>query len=185
MMFGLFARLRGWTSPGARVNDQSHSIPVRAGQQNPLISGGGSNIAVFVTDQEAGEPNAIQDADTRAAHPRTFSLNTSGKLLVATSLAPTAVREGGKVVVPARPSVSPCGRGRQARLRKYDLDVGTQWWSGMVVLAGAGLSVRNVAAGHRGDEARGVALTPSTSVPRKRGRKDWSETVGLCRSGNA
>jgi hypothetical protein len=58
---------------------------------------------------------------------------------VAGSLAPTAVREGGKVVaVPAGLSVFRVGAdGKLDFARKYDLDVGTytQWWSGMVALA--------------------------------------------------
>src|SRR5215471_13263038 len=104
-----------------------------------VFSGGESNIAVFAIDGKSGEPNAIQHADIQAAHPRTFSLDASGKLLVAGSLAPTAVREGGKVVaIPAGLSVFRVGPdGKLDFVRKYDLDVGayTQWWSGMVALA--------------------------------------------------
>ncbi|HMA71837.1 MAG TPA: beta-propeller fold lactonase family protein [Xanthobacteraceae bacterium] len=104
-----------------------------------VFSGGESNIAVFAIADKTGEPNAIQHADIHAAHPRTFSLDASAKLLVAASLAPTAVRGGDKVVaIPAGLSVfrvSPDGK--LDFVRKYDLDVGgyTQWWSGMVVLA--------------------------------------------------
>jgi len=104
-----------------------------------VFSGGESNIAVFAVDQKSGEPNAIQHADIHAAHPRTFSLDSGGKVLVAGSLAPTAVRENGKVVVvPAGLSVFRAGPdGKLDYVRKYDLDVGayTQWWSGMVALA--------------------------------------------------
>jgi 6-phosphogluconolactonase (cycloisomerase 2 family) len=104
-----------------------------------VFSGGESNIAVFAIDSKSGEPNAIQHADIQAAHPRTFSLDASGKLLVAGSLAPTAVREGGKVVeIPAGLSVFRVGPdGKLDFVRKYALDVGayTQWWSGMVALA--------------------------------------------------
>jgi len=104
-----------------------------------VFSGGESNIAVFAIDKKTGEPSAVQHADIHAAHPRTFSLDSSAKLLVAGSLAPTAVREGGKVVaIPAGLSVFRVGAdGHLAFVRKYDLDVGTytQWWSGMVALA--------------------------------------------------
>ena len=104
-----------------------------------VFSGGESNIAVFAIDSKSGEPNAIQHADIHAAHPRTFSLDAGGKLLVAASLAPTAVREGGQVVaIPAGLSVFRVGPdGKLDFVRKYDLDVGTytQWWSGMVALA--------------------------------------------------
>ncbi len=58
--------------------------------------------------------------------------------MVAGALAPTAVREGDKVVdLPAGLSVFRVGPdGRLDFVRKYNLDVGsyTQWWSGMVAL---------------------------------------------------
>jgi 6-phosphogluconolactonase len=104
-----------------------------------VFSGGESNIAVYAINQQTGEPTAIQHADIRAAHPRTFGLDTGARLLVAGSLAPTAVREGGKVVdVPAGLSTFRMGEdGKLAFVRKYDVDVGrfTQWWTGMIPLA--------------------------------------------------
>jgi 6-phosphogluconolactonase (cycloisomerase 2 family) len=104
-----------------------------------VFSGGESNIAVYAIDQKTGEPVAIQHADIRAAHPRTFALDASAAILVAASLAPTAVREGGKVAdIPAGLSVFRVGAGGKLDfVRKYDLDLGgyLQWWSGMVALA--------------------------------------------------
>jgi 6-phosphogluconolactonase len=104
-----------------------------------VFSGGESNIAVFAVNQASGEPTAIQHADIHGAHPRTFSLDSAGRMLVAASLAPTAKREDGKVVIiPAGLSVFKVGvDGKLAFVRKYDLDVGkfSQWWSGMVPLA--------------------------------------------------
>jgi 6-phosphogluconolactonase len=104
-----------------------------------VFSGGESNIAVFAIDQQTGEPTAVQHAEIRAAHPRTFGLDTGARMLVAGSLAPTAIREGGKVVnVPAGLSVFRMGEdGKLTFARKYDIDVGpfTQWWTGMVPLA--------------------------------------------------
>src|SRR6516165_9726023 len=104
-----------------------------------VFSEGESNIAVFAIDQQTGEPTAIQHADIRAAHPRTFSLDSDGRMLVAGSLAPTAVRRDGKVVViPAGMTVFKVGPdGKLDFVRKYDLDVGKlmQWWSGMIPLA--------------------------------------------------
>src|SRR5438445_7970009 len=91
-----------------------------------VFSGGESNIAVFAIDQQTGEPTAIQYADIRAAHPRTFGLDTGGRILVAGSLAPTAVREGGKVVdLPAGLSVFRIGEdGKLTFVRKHAIDVG-------------------------------------------------------------
>jgi 6-phosphogluconolactonase len=104
-----------------------------------VFSGGESNIAVFAIDQKTGEPSAIQHANIHAAHPRTFALDASAKLLVAGSLAPTALRDGGQVVdLPAGLSVFRVGAdGKLDFVRKYDLDLGgyLQWWSGMVALA--------------------------------------------------
>jgi 6-phosphogluconolactonase (cycloisomerase 2 family) len=104
-----------------------------------VFSGGESNIAVFAINQQTGEPTAIQHADIRAAHPRTFGLDTGARLLVAGSLAPSAKREGDKVVdVPAGLSVFRMGGDSKLDfVRKYDIDVGphTQWWTGMIALA--------------------------------------------------
>jgi 6-phosphogluconolactonase len=44
-----------------------------------VFSAGESNIAVFAIDQQTGEPTAIQYADIRAAHPRTFGLDTGAR----------------------------------------------------------------------------------------------------------
>jgi 6-phosphogluconolactonase (cycloisomerase 2 family) len=104
-----------------------------------VFSGGESNIAAFAINQATGEPTAIQHADIRAAHPRTFSLDSAGRMLVVGSLAPTAIRQDGKVVtIPAGMTVFKVGAdGKLDFVRKYDLDVGklTQWWSGMIPLA--------------------------------------------------
>jgi 6-phosphogluconolactonase (cycloisomerase 2 family) len=104
-----------------------------------VFSAGESNIAVFAIDPQTGEPTAIQHADIRAAHPRTFGLDTGARLLIAGSLSPSARREDGKVVEqPAGLTVFRMGTdGKLAFARKYDIDVGplTQWWTGMIPLA--------------------------------------------------
>src|SRR5258706_8023776 len=104
-----------------------------------VFSGGESNIGVFAIDQQTGEPTAIRHADIRAAHPRTFGIDTGARLLVAGSLAPSARRENGKVVdLPAGLSVFRVREdGKLDFARKYDIDVGpdTQWWTGIVPLA--------------------------------------------------
>jgi 6-phosphogluconolactonase len=104
-----------------------------------VFSAGESNIAVFAIDQQTGEPTAIQHADIRAAHPRTFGLDTGARVLIAGSLSPSARREDGKVVdLPSGLTVFRMGPdGKLAFARKYDIDVGaaTQWWTGMIPLA--------------------------------------------------
>ena len=104
-----------------------------------VFSGGESNIAVFAIDQQTGEPTPVQHADIRAAHPRTFGLDTGARVLIAGSLSPSARREDGKVVdLPAGLTVFRIGAdGKLGFARKYDIDVGphTQWWTGMIPLA--------------------------------------------------
>jgi 6-phosphogluconolactonase (cycloisomerase 2 family) len=104
-----------------------------------VFSAGESNIAAFAINQQTGAPTAIQHADIRAAHPRTFGLDTGARVLIAGSLAPSARREDGKVVeLPAGLTVFRMGEdGKLAFARKYDIDVGpfTQWWTGMIPLA--------------------------------------------------
>jgi 6-phosphogluconolactonase (cycloisomerase 2 family) len=103
-----------------------------------VFSAGESNIAVFAINQQTGEPTPIAHADIRAAHPRTFGLDTGARLLVAGSLSPSARREDGKVVdLPAGLTVFRMGEdGKLTFERKYDIDVGphTQWWTGMIPL---------------------------------------------------
>jgi 6-phosphogluconolactonase len=97
-----------------------------------------SSIAVFAIDPKTGEPKLIETADSHGAHPRTFSFDPSGRLLVAGSLVPIAVRDGGGPrVLPAGLSVFRIGGdGKLSFARKYDIDTGklTQWWSGMVAV---------------------------------------------------
>ena len=104
-----------------------------------VFSAGESNIAVFAINQQTGEPTAIQHADIRAAHPRTFGLDTAARLLVAGSLSPSTRREESKVVeLPAGLTVFRMGQdGKLTFARKYDIDVKpfTQWWTGMIPLA--------------------------------------------------
>lgn len=104
-----------------------------------VFSAGESNVAAFAIDPHTGEPTAFQHADIHAAHPRTFGLDSSGKMMAVGALAPTAIRRDGKVVViPAGITVFKVSAdGKLDFVRKYDLDVGklTQWWSGMIPLA--------------------------------------------------
>ena len=45
-----------------------------------VFSAGESNIAAFAINQRTGEPIIIQHADIEAAHPRTFGLDSSGRM---------------------------------------------------------------------------------------------------------
>ena len=104
-----------------------------------VSNGGENNIAVFAIDQATGKPTLIQHSEARAIHLRTFSIDSSGRLLVAASIVPMAVRDGNTVTtLAAGLSVYRLGSdGTLDFVRKYDVDTGKfmQFWSGMVTLA--------------------------------------------------
>jgi 6-phosphogluconolactonase (cycloisomerase 2 family) len=104
-----------------------------------VFRGGENNIAVFAIDPATGEPKLIQNAETESFHVRTFSIDPSGSILVAASIAGMNVRDGNDVRhVPAALTVFRIGAdGRLTFVRKYDVDVGSkfQWWTGLVGLA--------------------------------------------------
>src|SRR5205085_11083091 len=97
----------------------------------PVFDKTNSNIACFAINQGTGEPNLIQSADIHAAHPRTFSLDPTNRMLVVGSLLPVAVRDAGKVtLLPSGLTVFRIGAdGKLEFVRKYDHEVTrtTQW----------------------------------------------------------
>jgi 6-phosphogluconolactonase len=110
-------------------------------QGTPVSIGGENTIAVFSINQETGEPTLIQTADTRGFHPRTFAIDSSGRVLVAGNLTPLAVRdEHGVHTVPAGLSVFTIGSdGTLSFARKYDVEANpaagrSLFWMGMASL---------------------------------------------------
>jgi hypothetical protein len=93
---------------------------------------------VFAIDPESGEPSLIQTIDGRGIHLRTFGIDPGGRLLVAASIRPLAVRDGDaiKTLTAGIILYRIGGDGRLAFARKYDVDTGNgqQFWSGMVTL---------------------------------------------------
>jgi len=104
-----------------------------------VFGGGENNVAVFAIDQATGEPTLIQNIDARTNHLRTFAIDPTGRLLVAASIQPIAVREGNGIgTLAAGRIVYRIGDdGKLVFVRKYDVDTGKvlQFWSGMVALA--------------------------------------------------
>jgi 6-phosphogluconolactonase (cycloisomerase 2 family) len=98
------------------------------GRENTV--GGEDGIAVFSVNEETGEPNLIQNIDGRGVQLRTFSIDPSGRMLVAASIMPAAAVTAGMMVFQIGDG------GKLALERKYDVDVGShqQFWSGMVPL---------------------------------------------------
>ena len=104
-----------------------------------VSDGGENNVAVFEIDQATGEPTLIQHSGAHVIHLRTFSIDPSGRLLVAASILPMAVRDGNTLtMLAASQSVYRIGSdGTLDFVRKCDVDTGKfmQFWSGMVTLA--------------------------------------------------
>ena len=63
----------------------------------PVFSGGEDSIGVFRIDPVTGEPTLVQSADTHGFHPRTFSIDPSGRLLVVGNQDGLAVRDGNNI----------------------------------------------------------------------------------------
>ncbi|MBV6430207.1 MAG: 6-phosphogluconolactonase [Bryobacteraceae bacterium] len=98
-----------------------------------------NSIAVYSIRPETGEPTLIQNADTHGVHPRTFTLDPSGRLLVVANLEQALVREKNAVrTLPANLAVFRIGEdGKLTFVRKYDQDTSrgrSLFWTGMVEL---------------------------------------------------
>jgi 6-phosphogluconolactonase (cycloisomerase 2 family) len=108
---------------------------VRDGETD-VFEGGENNIAVFRIDGQTGEPALVEHVDTHGIHPRTFSLDPSGRLLVVGNLMTRRVRDGNAITtVPVALALFRVrADGRLEFARKYDLDSGnkTPFWTGMV-----------------------------------------------------
>jgi hypothetical protein len=106
-----------------------------------VFRSGENNIAVFSINPGTGEPTLLQNADPQSFHIRTFSVDPSGRILVAASIVDMSVRDGDNVrYVPAALTVFRIGGdGKLTFARKYDVELGGkfQWWPGFVGLSGA------------------------------------------------
>jgi 6-phosphogluconolactonase len=103
-----------------------------------VFGGGENNVAVFAIDQATGEPTLIQNIEAETNHLRTFAVDPSGRMLVAASIQPIAVRNGETIgtLSAARVVYRIGSDGKLAFVRKYDVDTGKflQFWSGMVTV---------------------------------------------------
>ena len=84
-----------------------------------------------------GEPVAIQHVDTKGLHPRTFSIDPSGRILIAAAKSPVIDKTApGEPQIPASLDVFRIDDavGTLSFVRKYDVDVGnaSMFWSGLV-----------------------------------------------------
>ncbi len=103
-----------------------------------VFPGGENNIAVFAINTASGEPTLIQNADAHGIHPRTFSLDPSGSMMVVANLQTMLVRDGDDVkTVPANLATYHVGSdGKLTFAHSYEVDTGDamQFWSGMVAM---------------------------------------------------
>lgn len=118
----------GWPTGAMATGDTLQGMPV--------FQSTDSSVAVFSIDQRTGEPTLIQQVDAQGAHPRTFSIDSSGRVLIAACLGPMALKERGENrVLPAGLSVFRIGEdGKLSFERRYDVKTEgkTQLWSGML-----------------------------------------------------
>lgn len=100
-----------------------------------LGDGGEDNIAVFSIDAATGEPRLIQNQDGGSIHMRTFSIDPSGRCLVAASVKSFRVPKNGvSVEIPAALTVFHIqSDGMLYPAQRYVVDTGPdeQFWSGM------------------------------------------------------
>jgi 6-phosphogluconolactonase (cycloisomerase 2 family) len=97
--------------------------------------GGENNVATFAIDHATGEPTLIQNIEARTIHLRTFAIDPSGRLLIAASILPMAMRDGS--TLPAALVLYRIGDdGKLTFARKYDVDTDRfmQFWTGIVTL---------------------------------------------------
>ena len=83
----------------AYVANRASATIEEAGKK--VFAGGENSIAVFALDPENGEPTLIQNIDSRGIHPRTFQIDSTGRLLLAAhTMGLTVRRDDGLHTVP-------------------------------------------------------------------------------------
>jgi 6-phosphogluconolactonase len=107
-------------------------------QGKKLAAGGENTVAVFSINDATGEPAMMRSIDTHGFHPRTFSIDPTGRMLVVGNLLEVSVRDGdGTKVQPATLSAYTIGDdGGLTFAHAYGIATNglTQWWSGFVSL---------------------------------------------------
>jgi len=118
----------GQATSAIHVHPNSRFVDL--GNRGPA-AGGENSIAVFAINRKTGEPKLIQSADTAGVHPRTFTIDPGGTMLVVANLQ----RAGDE---PPLLSVFRIGAdGKLSFAQKYPLDRGNTrglFWTGMMAL---------------------------------------------------
>jgi 6-phosphogluconolactonase len=113
----------------------NRTFPASPSGGRTMSTEGENTVAVYAIDATTGEPTRIQTIEGHGVQLRTFSIDPSGRLLVAASILPVA-RPDGRVISAGLTVFRIGGDGKLTFVRKYDVDVGSaqQFWSGMVTL---------------------------------------------------
>jgi 6-phosphogluconolactonase len=113
----------------------NRTFPASPSGGRKMSADGENTVAVYAIDGKTGEPSLIQSIDGHGVQLRTFSIDPSGRLLVAASILPVA-QPNGTTVTAGLTVFRMSPDGKLTFVRKYDVDVGNlqQFWSGMVTL---------------------------------------------------
>jgi 6-phosphogluconolactonase (cycloisomerase 2 family) len=119
------------------VSNRASNTVAYQGKQ--VFAGGQNSIGVFSINPHTGEPTAIQHADPQSFHVRTFTIDPSGRLLIAASTVEMLVREGDTVrhVAGGLTVFRIAADGRLSFVRKYDVEIpapAQQLWIGAMAL---------------------------------------------------
>jgi 6-phosphogluconolactonase len=121
---------------GRTVYVANRADATEAFQGQQVFGGGENSLACYSIDAATGEPKLMGHTDTRGIHCRTFSIDPSGRLLVAAHILGRLVRDGDALrEVPACLSLFRIGDdGRLAFVRTYDINAGDQhqFWMGII-----------------------------------------------------
>jgi len=101
-----------------------------------ISNGGENNVVVYAIDPQTGEPSLIQRAEAHGFELRTFTIDPSGRMLIAASTTPMVVLDADeRTNVSAGLTLYRIGAdGKLSFARKYDVDTaaGTQFWCGFL-----------------------------------------------------
>jgi 6-phosphogluconolactonase (cycloisomerase 2 family) len=118
------------------VGNRASGMIERDGKK--YAAGGENTIAAFSIDPASGAPRPIQAIDTHGYHPRTFSIEPGGRMLVAANLQAMPVQDGASISIrPVTLSTYRIGAdGKLTYVQSYDIQTNglTQWWSGFARL---------------------------------------------------
>ena len=101
-------------------------------------AGGENTIVMFRIDPVSGKPDMVQAIGTNGFHPRTFSIDPSGRMLVVANLLALPVRNGD--TIRSQPATLSSYRiaadGKLEHVQTHDIETNglTQWWSGFMLM---------------------------------------------------